>query len=122
MTNKQLAALKDGGFDVDKTIERFSGNADMYERFLKKFPGDESYSQIAPAFASNDQEAAMTAAHTLKGVSANLGMTALYAACSETVALIRADKFEEARASCADIDKSYRNVCAVIGDMEEPGQ
>ena len=122
MTNEQMKALKDGGLDVDKTIERFSGNADMYERFLKKFPNDESYSQIAPAFAANDQEAALNAAHTLKGVSANLGMTALYEACSKTVALIRADKFEEARTSCADIDRTYNDVCSIINSFGGLGQ
>lgn len=122
MTNDQMKALKDGGLDVDKTIERFSGNADMYERFLKKFPNDESYGQIAPAFAANDREAALNAAHTLKGVSANLGMTALYEACSNTVALIRAEKFEEARVSCAEIDRSYGEVLAIIESFGGLGQ
>jgi len=55
MTNEQLKALRDGGMDVDKTIERFSGNADMYERFLKKFPNDESYAQIAPRLCGQRQ-------------------------------------------------------------------
>ena len=122
MTNEQLKALRDGGMDVDKTIECFSGNADMYERFLKKFPNDESYAQIAPAFAANDKEAALNAAHTLKGVSANLGMTALYAACSNTVALIRAEKFEEARSSCAEIDRSYDEVIRLIETFGGLGQ
>lgn len=122
MTNEQITALKNGGLDVDKTIERFSGNADMYERFLKKFPNDESYGQIAPAFAANDKEAALTAAHTLKGVSANLGMIALYEACSKTVALIRAEQFEQARDSCAEIDRTYHDVCEVINSFGGLGQ
>ena len=78
MTNEQMKALKGGGFDLEKTIERFSGNVDMYERFLKKFPNDESFAQIAPAFAANNREAALNAAHTLKGVSANLGMVGIF--------------------------------------------
>ena len=122
MTNEQMKALKDGGLVVDKTIERFSGSADIYERFLKKFINDKSYDQIAPAFASNDREAALTAAHTLKGVSANLGMTALYEACTKTVALLRADQFEEARVSCADIDRTYQDVCAIINSFGVRGQ
>ncbi|MGI5978995.1 MAG: Hpt domain-containing protein [Oscillospiraceae bacterium] len=122
MTNEQMKVLRDGGFDVDKTIERFSGNADMYERFLKRFPADQSYRQIAPAFSANDKEAALNAAHTLKGVSANLGMTALYAACSKTVELIRADRFEDARASCAEIDRCYSEVCEIINGLGGLGQ
>ena len=122
MTNEQMKALKGGGFDLEKTIERFSGNVDMYERFLKKFPNDESFAQIAPAFAANNREAALNAAHTLKGVSANLGMTALYEACSNTVDLIRADKFEDARASCAEIDRTSHDVCEIINSFGRLGQ
>jgi len=49
-------------------------------------------------------------------------MTALYAACSNTVALIRAEKFEEARSSCAEIDRSYDEVIRLIETFGGLGQ
>ena len=38
----------------------------------------DTLAQIAPAFAANNREAALNAAHTLKGVLANMGITPLY--------------------------------------------
>lgn len=74
MTDEFLKKLKDYGVDTDKTFERFLGNTDMYEKFLNRFKDDENYAQIKPAFDADNFQEALTAAHTVKGVAANLGL------------------------------------------------
>ena len=42
-------------------------------------------------------------------------MTRLYKACSDTVALIRADEFEKAKASYEEIRDAYEEICSLLG-------
>lgn len=43
-----------------------------------------------------------------------MGMDRLYKACSETVVLLRAQKFEEAKASYGEVKAAYDEVCGAI--------
>ena len=99
MNIETVVALKAAGVDTEGALNRFSGNAALYERFLLQFPKDGNFGLIGPALAAGDMDAALRAAHTLKGVSGNLGMKRLYDACSETVRLIRAGEARQAAAS-----------------------
>ena len=114
MDTKTILALHEAGVDTDGALRRFANNAALYEKFMYKFLQDENFGQIGPALEAGRFDDALTAAHTLKGVSGNLGMTRLYEACSETVALIRAGSTQEARASYPSIEAAYRDVCAVL--------
>jgi HPt (histidine-containing phosphotransfer) domain-containing protein len=114
MCDDLMVRLKEAGIDTDGTLKRFAGNADLYEKFLVKFMDDDTFNGIKPAFDSDDKEAALNTSHTLKGVAGNLGMTRLYEACSNTVALIRADEFEKARDSYDELKNAYEEVCSLI--------
>lgn len=109
-----IEKLKSAGMDTEGTLKRFAGNEELYVKFLKKFPEDETFSQIAPALESNDFEQALTTSHTLKGVSGNLGMTRLYEACSNTVSLIRAEDHDKAKESYVELKNAYDEVCDLL--------
>ena len=116
-----LDSLKNAGVDTDGSIARFVGNTAMYEKFLRKFPGDDTFAKIKPAFDKDDWTEALNATHTLKGVSGNLGMTRLYKACSDTVALIRAGEQDKAKQSFAELKSAYDEIHAVIKDAAAKG-
>ncbi len=117
MNQDFMSRLEAAGIETKLTIERFSGNADLYEQFLQRFPSDDTFGKIGPAFDNGDFDEALAAAHTLKGVSANLGMTRLYKACSDTVALIRAKDPEGAKKSYPEIKNAYDEICALINEV-----
>mgnify|MGYP000720090130 CR=1 FL=1 len=60
----------------------FSG-ADHALRFLRLFPLDDSFPRLSEALGRGDVQAAFRAAHTLKGVAANLGLERLRALARE---------------------------------------
>ena len=62
--------------DYAQVIQRLPSPA-LVERFLGKFLDDGSFSELTSAMAAGQTEAAFRAAHTLKGVSANLGFERL---------------------------------------------
>ena len=121
MNEQTIEMLKKAGIDFDQTVKRFMGNTGLYAKFLTKFLDDDTFGKIAPAFEKNDFDEALATSHTLKGVSGNLGMTRLYKACSDTVALIRAGEQDKAKQSFAELKSAYDEIHAVIKDAAAKG-
>ena len=80
------------GGDYQTTMSRFMGNEAMYLKFLNMFFRDDSLQKLGEALESGNYTGAFEAAHTLKGVSANLGLTPLYQAVCAIVEPLRAKR------------------------------
>lgn len=87
--------LEESGADVKSTLRRFMGNEDMYLRFLKMFPTDPNYQNLGKNLEEGNYEEAFKCAHTLKGVSANLGLVPVQNAVAELVEALRGKQNEE---------------------------
>lgn len=74
--------------DYAQVIQRLPSPA-LVERFLGKFLDDGSFSELTSAMAVGQTEAAFRAAHTLKGVSANLGFEQLRQSASALTEFLR---------------------------------
>ena len=83
MMAEYAEALKRNGIDYDGAMERFGGNAELYERLALKFLDDTHFAALEQALAGGDVDTAVREAHTLKGVAGNLSFTALYEAASK---------------------------------------
>lgn len=81
--------LEENGADVDTTLKRFMGNEAMYMKFLMKFSDDRNYDSIMENMKKQDYEAVFNGAHTLKGVSANLGLNPVFTASSHITEMLR---------------------------------
>ncbi len=114
MDDLRKKQLSDANIDVDSALERFMGNAGLLERFLNKFLTDENYKKLTDAIAANDKETALTASHTLKGVSGNLSMTNLFSLLTCQVESFRADDWKGAVDMMPDITKEYEKIVEAI--------
>lgn len=92
--------LEEGGADVDVTLKRFMGNEAIYMKFILKFLDDKNYDMIMDSLAKKDYAGAFAGAHSLKGVSGNLGLTPVYEVSSLITELLRDKQDEE-----VDIEK-----------------
>lgn len=106
--------LTAGGMDVDVTVARFGGNEGLFLKFLRRFPSDPSYTQLTEAMQSGQREIAKIACHTLKGVSANLGLTRLFEACNAMVTELRATDDSDVSGLYVKISDEYRNTLEMI--------
>ena len=61
---------------LTEIFKRF-GNEQLILKFVKSFEKDKSFSELCEGFEEKDIEKAFRAAHTLKGVSVNLGFSEL---------------------------------------------
>lgn len=114
MGSSLLDALRDMGMDTQAALRRFAGNAALYERFLLKFPADDSFRRTGDALRAGDWDAMLDAAHTLKGVAGNLGLTPLYLAAAQIVASLRAADRDGAAAAFAQLENAYQKLCPVL--------
>lgn len=96
------------GGDYDATIARFMGSEAMYLRILPMLFQDENLEKLGGSLRDGDSEAAFVAAHTLKGVTGNLGLSPLYQAVCEMVEALRTKS-----------DADYSALYGVIADEFE---
>lgn len=114
--NTLFTALKNLGVDVDGTVSRFVDNSEIYIKFLSRFPTEDRITPIKEAVAAKDYEALLSAAHKLKGVAANLGMTDLSAKAEVIVKKIRAEIYEGFEADAEETEKAYEIICRTINE------
>ena len=77
------------GGDYEGTMRRLMGNEMLFYRLLPKVFQDENFQKLEDALTLGNLDAAFDAAHPLKGVSGNLGLTSLYNAVCEIVEPLR---------------------------------
>lgn len=97
MEQSQLDMLEQKGFDVNGCLKRFLNNAGLYEKCLKKFLEDDSYHSLVEAYEAGNCQEAFKAAHTLKGLTSNLGIDPLYHILQPMVEKLRADDLNVAQ-------------------------
>ena len=76
------------GGDYAQVEKRLPG-IHLIRRFIAKFLDDGSYPELCRAMEQGQTEEAFRTAHTLKGVSANLGFDRLTASSGELTELLR---------------------------------
>ena len=113
-----LNKLEEAGIDVADLTARLMGNMNLITRFIKRFPDDKNYQQIIAGIESTDEEAAFRAAHSLKGVCANLSMTRLYKLLSEQVEALRAGDMESAAVLMPTVTEEYEKMVEAIRSIE----
>ena len=89
----------------------------LIKRFVTKFLDDESFAQLTRAMSSGQRETAFRAAHTLKGVCANLSFTRLLTSASALTELLRQESDtipESAAAAMADVTRDYSQTVNAI--------
>ena len=89
---------------VEEFYERIGGDyqdvmhrlmkEDRVAKFVKMFLSDPSYNELKQAMADDNVDTAFKAAHTLKGVTANLSLSSLNAAAIDITEALRAGNMD----------------------------
>ncbi len=95
MDEKFRKQLEENGADVDATLKRFMGNETLYMKFIMKFLDDKNFAGVKENLGKKDYEAAYVSAHTLKGVTANLGLDPVYKVVSQISDMLKGKSPEE---------------------------
>ena len=103
---------------MSSLLSRFAGNEMLLVRFVKKFPSDTSFSNLAEAVKNSDYDSAEMYAHTIKGVAANLGLNYLSEKSADIVAAVRAKDYEAVSPAFEEMSQLYADIVSDIGNLD----
>lgn len=115
---KLLEVLKEVDIDADDLFDRLMENVNLITRFLRRFPEDKSYLNLEEALEKRQCEDAFRAAHSLKGVCANLSMTRLYTIVSSQVEYLRNGDLEGGINKMPDLSLEYKRMVDIINNIK----
>lgn len=101
------------GSDAKDVIKRLGGESTVV-RFVKKFAQDKSFFEMKSAMENGDTETAFRAAHTLKGISMNLGFDRLYEASYDITEALRTKETDKAAQKLPEVEKRYNEIICGI--------
>lgn len=113
MTQERKQALLEAGIAVENALERCMGNEMLLERLLDKFTEDKTYAELLQAMTEKNQDQAVHAAHTLKGVCGNLSMERLYHLLDKQVEVLRQSDWDSAEELMPVITHEYQALVLV---------
>lgn len=107
MTIKECYEQFEG--DYEDAMERFGSDA-LIDRFMLKFPnnGPEYMTEFMNAFQDGDVESAFKAAHTLKGIAANLSFERFRKAADVVTEQLRPLVDNAQPDAVEELEKSYQ--------------
>lgn len=105
------------GMDVPSTMARFGGNEALMMRFLLGFPNDKTMDSLRQAMATGDMEAIKVGAHSLKGLSGNLGLTPLFEVSSQMMNALRSNEECDVDALYSAVENEYDKALKLIATL-----
>ena len=92
--NNKLLKLRDWGCDIQGALSRFLDDEDFMLECIVMVSTDPAFEALGRAINEGNITNAFEAAHTLKGILANTGLTPLYEIIVQIVEPLRAGKTE----------------------------
>ena len=94
-------------------------NEARIQKFALMFKKDPSMSQLTQAMETGDVETAFRAAHTLKGICANLGFKSLFEVSYDITEALRAGDMEQAKVMWPGVQACYARVENALNQLEQ---
>lgn len=104
------------GGDYENAMSRFKNEA-LVKRFLPMFLSDPSFRELTDALEKDDVGTAFRAAHTLKGVTANLSLARLNSAAVEITEMLRAEELLRAKEYFPNVKEAYDKTFEAIEQL-----
>ena len=101
--SKLLEDLEAYGVNITETLDRFIDDEELYVSCLEAILTEPGFGDLRKALDEEDYTGAFDAAHTLKGVTGNLGLTKLFEVVCEMVETLRSGEN-------ADLEGKYKRI------------
>ena len=110
--SKLIDKLGAYGADLAGIEDRFAGDDDLYIMCIGILFEDENLALLGKSIEKKDYNTAFEAAHALKGVTANLGLSPLFHAVSAVVEALRSNTYE-------NLEEQYEEVVAQMERVKD---
>lgn len=104
------------GINMEEGISRLGGNRKLYADILSKFSANYQpfVSQLKEKIQAGESDESQRMVHTLKGLSASLGMTGLHERCKDVEVSLANDKSQSLNGSLQPLSEELNKVLASI--------
>lgn len=109
---------KEIGADADVVIKRMGLTEKHLKKYLRKFMDNQEYKKLSKAVAEQDYYNVEWAAHTIKGVTANLGLTILFDDFQKIVDSVRNEKNKDIDRLYQDASVDYEHVMNLLAKVD----
>lgn len=109
------------GGDYEDIMSRFKSES-LIKRFLPMFLRDPSFNELTSALEKGDAGTAFRAAHTLKGVTANLSLAKLNSVSVEITEMLRAENLSAAKEYYPAVKEVYDKTFEAISQFKDEMQ
>lgn len=106
------------GEDYEMVLKRLMNNEGLLKKYLVKFIDDQNFNDLERAIEAGTFEEVLAKAHTLKGVSSNLGLKPLYETSAAIVEAVRKGDKQAAAEFFEKLKPDYENVIKLISNLE----
>lgn len=103
--------------DYEGVLGRFRGD-ERIKKFAVKFLADGSYDSLCRTLEAADYDEAFRAAHTLKGVSQNLGFTGLYMVSETLTEMLRNHPEDYTPSMLEEVKAEYEKTFSAIQKLQ----
>lgn len=113
----QIDELISHGIDYRGGVDRFGGNAAMFEKFIFRYLDDEHYDLLVRAVEAGDAEEGFRVAHTLKGVVGNLSFSTYLATIEPITEALRSGDMETAKELMPNVESVHSETIAILRQL-----
>ena len=106
------------GADESGIRDRFMGDAAFYKLCFDEFIVEANFDTLREALAAKDYGQAFEAAHAIKGLAGNLGVTAFNEALHALVESLRSESYARVDAEYAEVARQHRRLLALAAEKE----
>lgn len=116
--------MEENGADVETTVKRFMGKEELYVKFVLKFLEDNNLELLLENYDKKSFGEVFNNAHSIKGVTSNLGLNPVYKVSAEICDLLRGKQPEEVDEETLKVLKDqladeYGRFRKIIGDYKQ---
>lgn len=113
--DKLCIELAENGVDMERVMTRFMENEALYIKFLKRFAEeDKSYQDMQRYFKEESYEDAFKAAHSLKGLLANLGLEDIMGSVAVITEKLRSGSHNGVAELMKQAEREYQNIMNIL--------
>ncbi len=112
-TKKLFDRLTAYGADMQGINDRFMGDAELYEECFWDLLQEQSVAALGQAIDAKEYDKAFEAAHALKGLSGNLGLTPFYEAVCDLVESLRVQDYRRIGEQYAAVQRQLDHLNAL---------
>lgn len=115
MTEEFRNELRSIGIELDQALDRCMDCEELYQTLLEMFLEDENFEELQQAVTAGNVERAFQCAHTLKGVTGNIGFEPLFSQIVPLVEIFRKGNFPaDIQQNMEELTRRYNEVCSVL--------